>query len=282
MPEAPPAKPRIVWLASYPRSGNTWVRTLLHAYAHGDATDTAAIARTIPDLHIPHHGGGKPTPYAATGKTLIKTHLPWSPKHPFAPATVGAICLVRHPRDVLLSSLNFHRVVGSRVAGKAGAGATEFNDADYVRAFITKGGDPGYLHAGYGTWEDNARSWADRFEHPKLIVRYHELRQDPDAGLRALLGFLGEPIDDDRVAKAIAASSFDAMRALEVREKSGSADKSAFFGGSGATLRKGHRFMHHGRVGASLDDTLPGADAKLDARFARTIEDLGLAIPTSG
>ncbi|MEQ8770176.1 MAG: sulfotransferase domain-containing protein [Phycisphaerales bacterium] len=271
------SKPQIVWLASYPRSGNTWVRTLLHAYAHGEVADTTAVARTIADLHIPEHGG-RPTPYADSGKTLIKTHFPWSASHPYAPATAGAIVLVRHPRDVLLSSLNFHRVVGSQVAGKTGAAKTAFDDADYVRTFIAKGGDPGYEHAGYGSWERNLRSWTDALEHPKLIVKYHELRADPTQGLAAMLEFLGEQVDPDRVGRAVAAASFDSMRALEVREKTASGDKNPFFGGSGATLKKGHRFMHQGRVNASLEGIVPGADAKLDAAFARAIEDFGLAV----
>ncbi len=274
----PPGSPQIVWLASYPRSGNTWVRTLLHAYAHGEVADTTAVARTIADLHIPEHGG-RPTPYANSGKTLIKTHYPWSANHPYAPATVGAIVLVRHPRDVLLSSLNFHRVVGSRVAGSAAAAKTAFDDADYVRAFIAKGGDPGYDHAGYGTWERNLRSWTDSFDHPRLIVKYHELRADPLPGLASILEFLGEPLETERAERAIAAASFDSMRALEVREKSRTGDKNPFFGGSGTTLKKGHRFMHQGRVNASLEGIVPGADAKLDAAFARAIEDFGLAMP---
>ncbi len=270
--------PQIIWLASYPRSGNTWVRTMLHAYAHGDVADSAAVARTIADLHIPEHGG-RPVAYAGSGKTLIKTHFPWSSSHPYAPATAGAIVLVRHPRDVLLSSLNFHRVVGSQVAGKSGAAKTEFDDADYVRAFIAKGGDPGYEHAGYGTWERNIRSWTDSFDHPKLIVRYHELRADPAGGLSAMLEFLGESVDPERAERAVALASFDSMRALEVREKTASGGKSPFFGGSGATLKKGHRFMHQGRVNATTDGILPGSDRQLDRAFARAIDDFGLSIP---
>ena len=273
----PPA-PSIVWLASYPRSGNTWARTLLHAYAHGPPAASAEVAATVPDLHAPTYGGGVARPFGSTGTTLVKTHFLWSPQHPHAAATTGAICFVRHPKDVLLSSLNFHRVMGSKGGAPGQRASADFDEAAYVRTFINRAGDPGFIDAGYGSWEQNVRSWTQRFEPRRLVVKYHELRAQPEHWLRAMLEFLGEPIDEPRLARALAAGSFEAMRALEVREKSTSATRSHFFGGSMATLRKGHRFMDQGRVGGTLAPVVPGADGPFDHRFGGWIDEFGLGV----
>lgn len=274
-----PAAPQIVWLASYPRSGNTWVRTLLHGYFEGEPVSSKDIARLIPDIHAPTHGGGPVRPLADTGRTLIKTHYLWSRAHPLASATLGVIYLLRHPRDVLLSSLNFHRVMGSKGGLAGGKASADFDAVAYLRTCLNRGGDPGFLDAGFGTWEQNARSWTETCDAPRLVVRYDALRSDPEPHLRAIVEFLGQTPDADRVARALRAGSFDNMRALEVREKSATGERNAFFGGSVATLRKGFKFMDKGRVGGRLDEVAPGFDAAFDQRFGPAIKALGLDQP---
>ena len=41
----------IIWLASYPKSGNTWLRFLLYNYLFGEVRRSGDIARRIPDIH---------------------------------------------------------------------------------------------------------------------------------------------------------------------------------------------------------------------------------------
>ncbi len=98
----------IVWIASYPKSGNTWVRFLLAAYFSGPIQSSEQVSAAIPDLLQ----GGDPRPALARGQTAyMKTHLPWSAAHPYAADTDRAVVVVRHPKDVCLSCLKHPRLV---------------------------------------------------------------------------------------------------------------------------------------------------------------------------
>jgi len=266
----------INWLASYPRSGNTWVRVLLHGYYFGPPADTADVALTVPDIHAPQHTRGERAREGGPAVQMFKTHLVWSERHPGAARTNKVVYLVRHPADVLLSCLNFHRVMGTQ-AGPQGGGASsaKIDEAAYVRTFLRLGGDQAWLGNNYGTIEENVASWLDRCPAPTLVVRYEDLRGDTPAGLRRLLEFLEEPVDGARIERAVRGASFDNMRALEIREKRGRKDKHPFFGGSDATLRKGVYFMAKGRVGERLDRIEKGFDARLRERFAPVLERFG-------
>lgn len=246
----------IIWLASYPRSGNTWMRTLLYAYFHGKPESSKDVGRRFPDLHV--EGQFDP---AAPGRQIVKTHLPFGPSHAHIDRTAGAIVMLRHPKDVLLSSLDFHHVLGT----KTNAGGL---DADrFADVFIEQGGDPIWIHNGFGTWTQFYDSWTQNPTTPRLVLKYEEMRADAVPGLRRAIEFLGEPVDEPRLESAAKAASFDNMRAMEIREKAKAPSKNVFFGGSQANLRKGELFMRKGRVGASLDDIRPGLDEAFERAF---------------
>src|SRR5690348_14476170 len=132
----------IHWIASFPKSGNTWVRFLLYHYIYGELNDSLLLGRRIPDVHA----GDLPRAETQTRTQLVKTHWGIGPGMPNVERTVGAIYVVRHPKDVLLSMLNYYRL---REPGAA------WTDERFVRLFIQGGADPGSLRNGFGTWEDN-------------------------------------------------------------------------------------------------------------------------------
>lgn len=267
------SKQRLFWLASYPRSGNTWTRVLLHSYWHGAPGSSDDIARTVPDLQAPNHARkaaarGKGGP--AEGVRLVKTHALWSPRHPYAARTAGAIVLVRHPKDVLLSCLNYHMVMGTQALTPQGK-PVPFVPVPYARSFIMHGGDKVWRKQGYGFWHESLAAWTPAAGLPWLLLRYERLKRDTAGELARVLRFMGLEPDPQRIDAAVKAASFDNMRALEVREKTASGEKNPFFGGSGATLKKGYRFMNTGRVGGKLDDLEPGLDDAFDKAFADRI-----------
>ena len=264
----------VVFLASYPRSGNTWARALLyHALFGGGDASTRQIADRLPDLHV--DGEVEASLAAHPGeRAIIKTHLPWSPEHPHAADAGGSILLVRHPRDVLASCLNFHRVLETKVKDRRTGRDAPLRPIDYARHFIAQGGDPVWMHEGFGTWADNCRSWLDP-PFPSLLVRYEDMLDDPADQLARMLQHLGETSGRAVIDRAVAASSFEQMRALEVREKAGASKKNPFFGGTGKTLRKGVYFMDKARRGTSLDAIEPGLDAAFNERFGEAMREFG-------
>src|ERR1700751_3523873 len=118
---------KIVWLASYPKSGNTWVRVFLHNYTRNTASPASINALT--DFCAPEcaaaffHPPGETLSTEATQRlrpavhesftrlhddlVFSKTHNANLAVHDIAlctPAhTAGAIVIVRDPRDLALS-----------------------------------------------------------------------------------------------------------------------------------------------------------------------------------
>ncbi|MFG0306684.1 MAG: sulfotransferase domain-containing protein [Phycisphaerales bacterium JB040] len=255
----------IVWLASYPKSGNTWLRFLLHAAVHGSIAQSVEVSASIPDVHraMPTDAGAEARAASGGGyggRLVMKTHFELSERHPHLDRTWGAVHVIRHPRDVLLSGLNYLRLAGTTPG--------QLSDRAYAELFIRAGGDPGFAQRGFGTWAGHASSWsAPGF--PVHRVRYEDLQADTPGVLRGVLAFLGIEASDEAVAGAVRAGSFDAMRALEVREKNDPKKKSLdkrLFVGDAAGARKGALFMHSGRSGRRLDEAIKGG-AGLDDAF---------------
>lgn len=255
----------IVWIASYPKSGNTWVRFLLANYIAGGVGSTADVERAVPGLGV----AGEIEPLLATrSPLLIKTHFPWGGAHPHAAHTAGAIVVVRYPKDILLSNLNYHRLLLGTDEG--------FTDLTYAQAFIAAGGDPVWMEKkGYGTLEAHVRSWLDAPDAPPVcLVRYEDLVRDAAGELRRILAFLGLPLDEPRVAAAAGASTFERMRELEAVEKS-RGQKSEVFPGVSPRAGWNRMFVSEARVGSTLERIGPGLDAAFERRFAPLLKRLG-------
>ena len=60
----------IIWIASYPKSGNTWVRFMLANLIYGSQASAASLAALIPDIHETGSGA-----IGVGGARLFKTHF---------------------------------------------------------------------------------------------------------------------------------------------------------------------------------------------------------------
>jgi hypothetical protein len=229
----------IVWIASYPKSGNTWVRFLTCNLIFGPVDSAAALNSLAPDLHelralppIPHE------------RILMKTHFVYSSTMPGAMHTAGALYVVRDPADVMLSNFHYAR----RSNSVAGGDATALNR--YVDSFIAARGDPRWTSQGMGTWEDNVRSWlhAGR-DFPMLAIRYEDLVADPSKVAESICRHLEIERTPEEVAQAVAASGFDRLRAIE--EADIAAQRVGIFYKPYLldSVRSGLRFMRAGKSG---------------------------------
>ncbi len=246
-----------IWIASYPKSGNTWVRFMLYSMLFGPPKRSADVAAKIPDIHRP-----MPLDLPESGPIYVKTHFELTKKHPQLANTTKAIHIIRNPRDVLLSALNYRALTNES--------AKPFSKDQFVKSFLKYGGDRHWKKIGFGTWASHARSWRQTDLFPVLNLRYEDLKSDPKTQLIRMAEFLGIEYDEDQLKQAVAASSFDAMRALEIREKkTGKANdlsKYLFVGTKDAT-RKGMYFMNQGKANQSLDALSPGLDERFNEAF---------------
>jgi hypothetical protein len=195
----------IVWIASYPKSGNTWVRFLACNLLFGPVSSAATVNDLAPDLHELRE-----LPDSSGPLLLLKTHFLLTPKLPLVDHTAAVIYILREPADVMLS--NFH------YAQRSGASSAGHSDAldRYVDEYLRAGGDPRWTKAGMGTWEGNVRSWlAAEGRLPVLRLRYEDMLSDAVAVAAALCRFLGLSRTPAQIASAVEGASFQRMREIE-------------------------------------------------------------------
>lgn len=258
----------INWIASYPKSGNTWVRFLLYSAIFGSPKESLDIARKIPDIHRPI-----PFEMPESGHLLAKTHFAYSSKHPKIVQPNSAVLIIRDPRDVFFSALNYRRL--------AGLTTEQMSDEQFARRFIASMGDPDFASIGFGTWASHIESWKSSKGFPVLTLKYEELKADPSQALRTIGEFFGYHFEDSAISAAVKASSFDAMRAMEIREKhqrSKNPKAQSLFVGSDQSRQSKTYFMNTGKSGQSLASISPAIERAFNDAFGPTMQSLGYTI----
>lgn len=226
---------KIYWIASYPKSGNTWTRTFLTNYWRNldqpvDINELEggpiASARNLFDESVGLESSDltsaeierlRPRVYREVAENsqenlYLKVHDAYTYTPDGVPllskeATAGAIYLIRNPLDVLVSFAH-HSARPVEKMVKA------LNDPDY--AFVN---DPRRMHNQLVqkllTWSGHVRSWVDEPGLNLLVLRYEDLHRDPEAAFGAMVRFAGLDFDEERLRKAIRFSSFDVLQAQE-------------------------------------------------------------------
>lgn len=257
-------EPKIVWIASYPKSGNTWVRFLVANMLFGEVGTSADIEAMVPDVH---RGSEISTRYHISGTIFLKTHWAYADDMPQARQTAAAIYIVRHPLDVLRSHIDYMGLE---------SGGEKFRN--FVDAYIGVGGAPAWQRRGYGSWISNVEGWsALRGNAPLLLLRYEDLRADPATGVRTIAEFFRRDISDSDVDTIVEATTFERMKALEDSEISSGAQ--GFFGTERSrSSDPGFRFMRSGRVGGYRELLSPDQRDAARNRFGPLAETLGYTL----
>ncbi len=201
-----------VFLASYPRSGNTWTRFLLTEILAAESASFDNINLIIPEMGIQARAKVE----LPDGGRLIKTHEAYRKEYK------RAIYLVRDFRDVMLSQYSRERELGLY--------NTDFDE--YVAAYLD-----GRL-SGFGAWQEHLPTWLDSplaQSGNLLLIKFEEMRKDPEMAIAKMVDFLGLPVEANRIREAIANNSVERMRAKENAAQSLPKSK----GEEGRFVRKG-------------------------------------------
>ena len=268
--------PRIVWIASYPKSGNTWVRFIIHHLSGGRLGDARDLQGRVPDMYL----GISASRLATDALIPIKTHHQRPPTLAVPTQTVGAIVIIRHPLDVLASNVNYHLMgQAARTGGLSSAQAETFS-RDYIAAYIGHGGDPAFISFGWGTWEENLSGWLEHFTGPRLLLHYERLLQLPEQGVARIARFLGLAVSDERIAAAARDCSFDEMRHIETVTREGP-PQDLLFRGPMFTVpppQSSWRFVNKGRADG-YRDVLTASEIRQGAdRFGPAAKRFGYSI----
>jgi len=222
-------KPQDIFLASYPRSGSTWLRFMLFQILTGEDPGFQRIDQCIPEIQS-HRGV---PPILPGGGRLIKTHEQYRKDY------TKAVFLIRDLRDVLLSC--YVRAVEAGLAPLVSKG-----DFDSFLLSFIKG-----RALQQGSWQQHSRSWLES-PLPRngnlMVVRYEDLRRDSEQVMGQLLMFLGVTPDVRIIRKVIENNSLQQMRAKEDSAvKSG--EQSALLGCHKSPSGEDGRFIRKGSVG---------------------------------
>ncbi|KAB7768843.1 sulfotransferase domain-containing protein [Xanthomonas maliensis] len=218
----------IVWLASYPKSGNTWVRCLIASLRKGNAALTLdelapalpnAASRAWLERHLevdiadltpselqPLRGAAHRR-CAMQGSSVLKVHDRYDPMLFPAVATSGIVYIVRDPRDVAPSWADHAGIdLDAAIAQLAERTTVSHTLARYRPQ----------TRQCFGSWSEHVASWLHA-PGPRLLLRYEDLLANPLQETARLAGFLGLPTAPARIAHAVAACRFEVLRDSEER-----------------------------------------------------------------
>lgn len=194
-----------VYLVSYPKSGNTWMRYLL-AYAiwpENNQLDLRDMASLIPSYGIPYDAEmmlKEDSPCNKLKNRIIKQHFPYNNQAKKFTNKVVYIC--RDGRDALVSYWYYcNQRDGTNIP---------------LAEFIKKSSEHGY-----GPWRNHVMSWLESPVKEKIIVRYEDMLDNPELSLRNVLEFLDLYNDTEQVSTAVKKASFGAMRSIEQNKSFG-------------------------------------------------------------
>jgi aryl sulfotransferase len=288
---------RIIWLASYPKSGNTWLRLLLaHVLAQdGQAADInnlflGGIASSrgsfdsivlidsgllthdeIDDLR-PRASAAlaqKAFEFGLTGEDaspvrFTKVHDAYAINSSGEPllggsaGAHGAIVIVRDPRDIA-SSLAYHLALSIEEA------ITFMGDHD---AALAKGTNQQafQLRQKLRAWSEHVASWLDQIDIPVHVIRYEDLHHDTVAALSRALAFAGLSASLEKINQAVASCDFTVLRDEER------------LNGFAEAPRRGAIFFRRGEVGAWRDELSHEQITRIEARHWQIMQRLGYGL----
>tara|TARA_E500000305_G_scaffold76085_1_gene61835 strand:+ start:7129 stop:7959 length:831 start_codon:yes stop_codon:yes gene_type:complete len=224
--------PKIIWLASYPKSGNTWMRAFLANYLLGQEEPVAiedlrafslsdvrprfyaeVLSKPVQEMTAEESVSLRPQAQRCLAAArdhdhFVKTHSMFGMLNevPLIDRSVsaGAVYIIRNPADIVPSYAS-HMGVGPDAAIKM-MGDREHATVEVDVQILTH----------LGRWGEHVESWMDRSQSlPVCLVRYEDLYDDPEKAFGQVLKVLGLPFEPERLKRSIRHSSFEELSRQE-------------------------------------------------------------------
>lgn len=268
----------IIWLASYPKSGNTWLRAFLFnllrnppqpasineldSFCIGESAGawyTQRAGRSIAGMEMDAVMALRPLVHrdftkAFPDSVFVKTHNFMGECCGVAlhtmDVTAGAIYVVRNPLDVAISMTHhFGVTIDEAITRLADStAATETTDA-HAAEF-------------HNDWSTHVKSWTQQPSPGLHVMRYEDILDRPNRSFRELATFLGLNPPNDRLRKAVKFSSFETLKAQE--QKGNFKERSEY---AEAFFRAGKKQQWRGLLSAAQIDRIVRDHAEQMGRF---------------
>ncbi len=274
----------IVWLASYPKSGNTWFRTFLTNFLrNGDAPanindlDGGPIAsarrpfdeavgydsgemtpeeidRLRPEVYLHQTREAKEPMYCKVhdAYTFLPDGRPLIPPE----ATACVLYFIRNPLDVAVSFAHhsghdrFDRTIRQMRTAE-----NSFCETDAT--------EPNQLRQKLLTWSRHVTSWVDAPAIRVHVARYEDMKLRAEETFGAAVRFAGLPADPERLRKAIEFSRFEVVRKQEEKD------------GFGERMPRAKSFFRKGEVGSWRESLTPEQAAMIVADHGTVMRRFG-------
>ena len=226
----------IIWLASYPKSGNTWVRSLLSAYYYTkNGNFNFELLKNINvypqqkyfDVKIDKPGEINSYWDASQEKIIsekkikiLKTHnslLALNGKEFTKPKyTLGIIYIVRDPRNVITSLKNHYDLDYEQSLNFM------LNEKKYLYD-IQKKNDYADFHF-LSSWSNHYKSWINNNLFKKMVIKYEDLENNTFKTLKNLIIYINdlfqvnEKIDEIKINNCIKTTNFEILKHKEKKE----------------------------------------------------------------
>ncbi|MDA9707031.1 sulfotransferase domain-containing protein [Candidatus Pelagibacter sp.] len=230
----------IIWIASYPKSGNTWMRLFIKSYFNPQNKkfslnrheDDPFLIQTFPtegkfdELKIKYEDFFEISKNWINLQSLInlnnktnylKTHNAMctinNNKFTNIHNTLGAIYVVRDPRDVLVSYSNYmDKSIDETIEILLSDDTYEYGNFK----------DKGYRKSLIGSWSSHYNSWKNYKSKETIIVKYEDMLYKSNSTFLRVLNYIGKinniEIDKNKMYQAIEETSFENLKKLEKSE----------------------------------------------------------------
>jgi hypothetical protein len=289
---------RTVWLASYPKSGNTWVRMMIGALAAPEADDLDIndlpqrdgiasgrgafdyhtlvdsslltydeIDRLRPVVHAAeanglHDAGDDPRPLQSTTTRFVKTHDAYMRGPAGAPILGG-----RQAADGAVLIVRDPRDVAPSVASHSNVSLDEAIGRMCDTSFaLCAEPDRGAIQLRQQLlgWSGFAESWLSQTDLPTIVLRYEDMQADPAAALARVMDFAGDSRPPEALARAASLTDFARLQ----RQEAETGFRERLPGAKGG-------FFRRGQAGGWKDELTPAQAAQIAAAHGPMMRRMG-------
>lgn len=186
--------PDDVFLVSYPKSGNTWMRFLVGNYLTDCNVNFFNVDLVIPDIHF----NPQQCAEVKLKPRFIKSHKSYIAAYP------KVVYIFRDGRDVAVSYYYYLQ--------KKRRITSDLSFSNFLQEFAKSGA------GGFGNWSEHVKSWTRKASDNVILIKYEDMLLDAARELRKVIEFAKVEVDQNRIVNAVRASAFEEMEKLEVKQ----------------------------------------------------------------
>lgn len=224
----------IIWIASFPKSGNTWVRSMISSLIYSDTgIFNFEIIKKIQQFPNKKHFENLTEEYqnihelkkfwiTAQDKINLDKKIKFFKTHHInckigensftnKNNTLGTIYIVRDPRNLVESFSNFYKKDKSLAI-------QDITSKGFVSGASYINNKQNNVFTIIGAWNDHYNSWT-KINTNLLVIKYEDLLNDPFKELDRIIIFLKKfmnfKYDDYKIQNIINSTSFERMQRME-------------------------------------------------------------------